>query len=71
MPWISMTQQEEERVVQSLQQKDRGNHLHGLRPKHLYMMLCQRCHAAQGDGFGTIHPNLANFPRPGRRGVDG
>ncbi len=63
MPWISMTHQEEEKVVQSLQQKDRGNHLHGMRPKHLYMTLCQRCHAAQGDGLGTIQPNLANFPR--------
>lgn len=32
--------------------------------KHLYMALCQRCHAAAGDGFGLIQPNLANFPRP-------
>lgn len=31
--------------------------------KHLYMALCQRCHAAAGDGFGIIQPNLANFPR--------
>jgi mono/diheme cytochrome c family protein len=31
--------------------------------KHLYMTLCQRCHAAAGDGFGVIQPNLANFPR--------
>ncbi len=63
MPWISLTQQEEERVVQSLQQKGMGDHLHGKKPKHLYMTVCQRCHAAQGDGFGTIQPNLANFPR--------
>ena len=63
MPWISMTQQEEERVVQSLQQKGMGDHLQGIGAKHLYMMLCQRCHAAQGDGFGTIQPNLADFPR--------
>jgi cytochrome c2 len=63
MPWISMTQQEEERVVQSLRQKGMENHLHGMSAKHLYMMLCQRCHAAQGDGFGTIQPNMANFPR--------
>jgi len=27
------------------------------------MMLCQRCHAAKGDGIGMIQPNLANFPR--------
>ena len=31
--------------------------------KHLYMMLCQVCHAAAGDGHGLIQPNLANFPR--------
>lgn len=31
--------------------------------KHLYMVLCQRCHAASGDGFGLIQPNLADFPR--------
>lgn len=31
--------------------------------KHLYMTLCQRCHAAAGDGFGPIQPNLAAFPR--------
>jgi mono/diheme cytochrome c family protein len=31
--------------------------------KSLYMTLCQRCHAAAGDGFGVIQPNLANFPR--------
>jgi mono/diheme cytochrome c family protein len=27
------------------------------------MALCQRCHAAAGDGFGPIQPNLAGFPR--------
>jgi mono/diheme cytochrome c family protein len=31
--------------------------------KHLYMAICQRCHAAAGDGFGPIQPNLAGFPR--------
>jgi mono/diheme cytochrome c family protein len=31
--------------------------------KRLYMALCQRCHAAAGDGFGPIQPNLAGFPR--------
>ncbi len=31
--------------------------------KQLYMVLCQRCHAAGGDGYGPIQPNLANFPR--------
>ncbi len=32
-------------------------------PKHQYMMLCQRCHAANGDGKGLIQPDLAGFPR--------
>ncbi len=31
--------------------------------KQLYMRLCQRCHAAGGDGRGPIQPNLASFPR--------
>lgn len=31
--------------------------------KQLYMHLCQRCHAAAGDGKGLIQENLANFPR--------
>ncbi|MGK2945359.1 MAG: c-type cytochrome [Desulfuromonadales bacterium] len=31
--------------------------------KHLYMAICQRCHAAGGDGNGPIQPNLASFPR--------
>lgn len=31
--------------------------------RHLYMQLCQRCHAAGGDGYGPIQPNLARFPR--------
>jgi len=38
--------------------------LHHEDPKHLYMELCQRCHAANGDGRGLIHRNLADFPRP-------
>lgn len=62
MPWIPMDQAEEEKVIASLQRKN-GGHLHTGSPKHIYMELCQRCHAAQGDGFGTIQPNLANFPR--------
>ena len=38
-------------------------HLHRGNSQKCYMMLCQRCHAAQGDGFGIIEPNLATFPR--------
>ncbi|RPJ01496.1 MAG: hypothetical protein EHM36_13370, partial [Deltaproteobacteria bacterium] len=63
MPSINLTREEEEEILRSLQQKNPENHLHGMNPKHLYMMLCQRCHAAKGDGFGMIQPNLANFPR--------
>jgi cytochrome c2 len=63
MPWVRMTPSEEERILLSLQEKGKDSHWHQRSPKHLYMELCQRCHAAQGDGFGTIQPNLANFPR--------
>lgn len=64
MPWVKMTKGEENRLVGTLEQNESGGgHLHGKSPKHLYMMLCQRCHAAQGDGMGIIQPNLANFPR--------
>lgn len=63
MPWVRMTPLEEERILLSLQEKGKDTYLHRRSPKHLYMALCQRCHAAQGDGFGTIQPNLANFPR--------
>ena len=63
MPSINLTREEEGWIVRSLQQKSPENHLHGMNPKHLYMTLCQRCHAAKGDGLGMIQPNLANFPR--------
>lgn len=63
MPWVRLNAQEEENLLSFLRKKDEAVHFHGKRPKHLYMALCQRCHAAQGDGLGTIQPNLANFPR--------
>jgi len=63
MPSINLTREEEGWIVRSLQQKNLENHLHGMNPKHLYMTICQRCHAAKGDGLGMIQPNLANFPR--------
>jgi cytochrome c2 len=63
MPWVRMTPAEEERIIFSLQEREKDTHLPKMSPKHLYMALCQRCHAAQGDGLGTIQPNLANFPR--------
>ena len=61
MPWISLSAQEEERIIQTLRNRETKNP-HKLDVKHLYMRFCQRCHAAQGDGLGTIQPNLANFP---------
>jgi len=63
MPWVRLTLEEEEGILRTLKKREGEDHLHGKRPKHLYMALCQRCHAAQGDGFGTIQSNLANFPR--------
>lgn len=63
MPWIRMTPQERQNVVRTLRQKAGESPLRGMNPKSLYMKLCQRCHAAQGDGFGNIQPNLATFPR--------
>lgn len=48
-----------------------GDHaMEGDPAKHLYMTLCQRCHAANGDGHGSIQPNLANFPRAFTRNAD-
>ncbi len=69
MPWVQLSQQEEKSILRVLQEKGRRDHLEG-NPKHLYMKLCQRCHAGQGDGFGIIQPNLANFPRPFRKNAE-
>jgi cytochrome c2 len=66
MPISPATREEESQIVRFLATR-RHVHLHGGNAdKNIYMMLCQRCHAAQGDGFGTIQPNLAGFPRPFR-----
>ncbi len=63
MPVSPATPAEKAGIVRFLQEK-RPLHLHGGNSdKNIYMMLCQRCHAGQGDGFGTIQPNLATFPR--------
>ena len=70
MPRVRMSADEEAEILRLLEQKQ-GIHQHGEHTsKNLYMMLCQRCHAAQGDGFGIIQPNLANFPRPFRKNAD-
>jgi mono/diheme cytochrome c family protein len=77
MPRMGMSREEETRLVRFLAVQavgpveglhhDLHSALHELPPqaeaKHLYMTLCQRCHAASGDGFGIIQPNLADFPR--------
>jgi cytochrome c553 len=63
MPSLNLTPEEEGWIVRSLQKKSPENHQHGMNVKHFYMTLCQRCHAANGDGLGMIQPNLANFPR--------
>ncbi len=62
MPKIPMNQREEDGLLFVLQQKVKSPFLRRT-PRFDYMMLCQRCHAAQGDGFGLIEPNLATFPR--------
>ncbi len=62
MPRIPMNQREEDGLLFVLQQKEK-NPFHKGTPRNAYMMLCQRCHAAKGDGFGLIEPNLATFPR--------
>jgi mono/diheme cytochrome c family protein len=70
MPRVRMSADEGEEIIRLLQQKQ-DVHLHGGNTaKNVYMMLCQRCHAAQGDGFGIIQANLANFPRPFRKNAD-
>ena len=64
MPISPSTADEESAIVRLLTGK-RPIHLQGgNRDENIYMALCQRCHAARGDGFGTIQPNLAEFPRP-------
>jgi cytochrome c2 len=64
---ISPATADEERAIVSLLTRKRPIHLPGGNAgMNIYMRLCQRCHAADGDGFGTIQPNLANFPRPFR-----
>ncbi len=65
MPISPATSDEESAMVRLLTKK-RPILLGGNTDENIYMVLCQRCHAARGDGFGTIQPNLAYFPRPFR-----
>lgn len=62
MPRISMEEETESHLLQFLL-KDAPDSITAMNSKQLYMQLCQRCHAAGGDGRGPIQPNLANFPR--------
>jgi cytochrome c2 len=62
MPVVRMDVQEKNRLVRFLEKEAKGP-VDYQDPRMLYMTLCQRCHAAAGDGFGIIEPNLANFPR--------
>lgn len=62
MPVVALAPEVTELVLDVLQLPSPKT-LEGSDPKHLYMHLCQRCHAAAGDGKGLIHDNLANFPR--------
>ncbi|MGB9698227.1 MAG: c-type cytochrome [Thermodesulfobacteriota bacterium] len=70
MPRIPLSPKEEKKILSLLTKKDQDKAFHGQGPKFLYMMLCQRCHAAQGNGLGIIQPNLANFPRPFWKNAD-
>jgi mono/diheme cytochrome c family protein len=65
MPIIAMEVKEKASLIQFLFTRgaNKPDHSDHSDPKSLYMALCQRCHAAAGDGFGIIQPNLANFPR--------
>lgn len=64
MPVVPMSAPEEGEIVRFLHTKG-AMHLHGgTTPLNIYMMVCDRCHAAKGDGLGTIQPNLSGFPRP-------
>jgi mono/diheme cytochrome c family protein len=63
MPRVPMDPSEEAALVATLQRTESGRFHGDVSSKNVYMMLCQRCHAARGDGFGIIQPNLADFPR--------
>jgi len=61
---VSPATADEERAMVRLLTRKRPVHLPGGNSdRNIYMRLCERCHAAQGDGFGTIQPNLVQFPR--------
>lgn len=62
MPTIPLPPEGNEELVSFLA-SDVSGPLKKRSPKHLYMALCQRCHAANGDGHGLIEKNLATFPR--------
>ncbi len=63
MPVIAMSPVEEEKILDFLVTSSYFT-LKKRDPKNLYMALCQRCHAADGNGMGIIYKNLSGLPRP-------
>jgi mono/diheme cytochrome c family protein len=61
MPRTVLEPPEAERLARRLAGRSAASAPEG--PRRQYMALCQRCHAANGDGHGIIQPNLARFPR--------
>jgi len=67
MPAIQVSEQEAEKIAGELRQ-NAGQARQRLlatasEARDLYMPLCQRCHAADGNGRGPIAANLAQQPR--------
>ncbi|PNU21320.1 hypothetical protein C2E25_03235 [Geothermobacter hydrogeniphilus] len=67
MPAIRLTAAEQRLLVTELRQNaDRLQQTRltkAVEGRDLYMLLCQRCHAADGNGLGPIAANLAQMPR--------
>ena len=69
MPLPKLTDAERQEIAVLLLEQARGS-LAMTQARPLYMHLCQRCHAADGNGRGPIQPNLAFFPRPFAENAD-
>ncbi len=67
MPAIRLTRDEKRLLVDELRRSARNARRRLAKAKDgrdIYMLLCQRCHAADGNGQGPIAANLAQRPRP-------
>ncbi len=62
MPIVTMTSIDRNKISEFLA-KNQPPPLLDNNPKKLYMIFCQRCHAADGNGKGLLQPNLSGFPR--------